>query len=515
MYNKATFADWVPKPLMLFIMAVILLPTLSISGVYTSNATDIAGSMAVYSEYIALANNASSIGMGLSILIVMRIKMRFRTKELITGSAIILSFLSFVCGTTESPYVLVAASFLIGFFKIFIMIELIMPIMFMIAPNGERGKFYALFYPFSICLGQLSAYFYATLIFNGNYQAPYQLMSILMLLVAALSIIFQHNERFSFKVPLYQIDWLSLVLLIIPSMSFNIFFTFMKQQAWFSSPLIIASVIIGIIFLGLTIWRQKFLRRKMFNFKIFYKKTNVLHGLVLLFLLGLYLSATTVYLQYTVGVLGYNNLVNAEINLWMIPGVVCAGIYAFFSFKYNWNIKYYIASGFVGLFIHTLLLYLLIQPQMTIEYLQYTMIFKGFGMGSLFIGIWFYANSNLPPDDMFGTMSILLIIRGFLGTAFGGAVIGYALYQGQWQSLNDLAVNLDNGNFEDGMSIYKNISLNSLMASGKIVLGGLCWFIVPVLLFVLTHHYGKFNYRRIVIFRKVISGSTIRGYKIS
>jgi len=160
MYNKGPFATWVPKPLMLLLVIFIMFPLMSISGVYTSNAADMSGALAVYSEFLSMANNAGTIGMGLALLIVFRVKMRFRSKEIITACAIILALLSYMNGTTENPYLLVVGSFLIGFFKMFPMIEVLLPMMFILSPNGDKGKFYAIFYPISMGFGQLSSYFY-------------------------------------------------------------------------------------------------------------------------------------------------------------------------------------------------------------------------------------------------------------------------------------------------------------------------------------------------------------------
>ena len=212
MYNKGPFASWVPKPLMLLLILVIIFATLTVSGVYVSTITDVSGAMATYTEYISLANNAGAIGMGTSIFIVLRVKMRFRSKEIITTCAILIAVLLYMCGTTENPWILVVCSFFIGFFKMFPMIEMLLPLMFIIAPTGDNGRFYSVFYPLTIVLSQVSAYYFSTLVFNGSWQSPYFMMAAVMLVVAALSQIFQHNQRFCFKMPLYQIDWLSLVL---------------------------------------------------------------------------------------------------------------------------------------------------------------------------------------------------------------------------------------------------------------------------------------------------------------
>lgn len=515
MYNKGPFADWVPKPLMLLLIIIFLFPMLAVMGVYSGNTTDIAGAFATYSEYISLANNATTIGMAVAVTIALRIKMRFRSKEIIAGSAIILALLSYTIGTTDNVLVVVIGSFFIGFFKMFPIIEMVLPVMFILSPTGDKGRFYAMFYPLTIGVSQFSSYLMSDLIFNSSWQAPYFLMSIVMLVIAALSLIFQHNKRFCFKMPLYQIDWLSLILLAISAMCINIGLTFMRQQAWFNSPLIIGALILGTILLSLTIILQKSRKRKLIKFDFIFKKENVSHSLILLMLLGVFLASSSIFVQYTVGVLGYDNLTNAKLNLWMIPGIILGGVYAFFSFKNKWNLKYYTAAGFIAFFLHTLMLYLIIQPQLNIEQLYIPMLLKGTGMGILFIGIWFYASLDLEMNDMLGIIGILLLVRTFFSTAFGGAIISWATYQSQWQSLNDISTYLDIGNFSNGMSIYGTTQINAMLASLKIVLGSLCWLIIPILIFVLTHHYGQFNYRRIILFRKIIRGNTIKGYRLS
>lgn len=43
-------------------------------------------------------------------------------------------------------------------------------------------------------------------------------------------------------------------------------------------------------------------------------------------------------------------------------------------------------------------------------------------------------------NDLLGIIGILLMVRTFVATAFGGAIIGWATYQSQWQSLNDISM---------------------------------------------------------------------------
>lgn len=170
--------------------------------------------------------------------------------------------------------------------------------------------------------------------------------------------------------------------------------------------------------------------------------------------------------------------------------------------------------GFAFMFLHILALYLIIQPQMDITYLKMAVILKGVGMGSLFIGIWFYATLNLPMEDMIGVVSMLFLVRSFLSTAIGGALITWATYKGQWQSLSDISMQLDVGAFANGMAIYQSTVISSLISSLKIVLGAICWLSIPITIFILSHHYGKFKIRRLVLFRKRIVGDSTKGYKL-
>ena len=127
-----------------------------------------------------------------------------------------------MCATTDNPYVLIVCSFLIGFFKMFPMIEMILPVMFILSPTGDRGS---LCYILSTSnrVWSIIVLLFCKNGFNNSLETPYYYMAIIMLLIAACSLIFQHNQRFCRKLPLYHIDWLSIILLSSSFMSFNYF----------------------------------------------------------------------------------------------------------------------------------------------------------------------------------------------------------------------------------------------------------------------------------------------------
>ena len=118
---------------------------------------------------------------------------------------------------------------------------------------------------------------------------------------------------------------------------------------------------------------------------------------------------------------------------------------------------------------------------------------------------------SLTMDQLFGMMAMLIVLRSFLATAIGTAILSWTGYQSQWQSINDISVYADAADALNKTG-YQRFALNGMMDSAKIILGILCWFVIPVLFIEATHSYGTFNSRRIVFFRKAIRGNSIKGY---
>ena len=169
-YNKGLFKSWVPKSVQLLLILIFTFVIMSVNPVNMGNISMMVGDLGTMSEYLMMANFASFIGMATSMPLVLRVKMRFRTKEIMIVSLAVTALLSFVIGTTEVPEIIVAASFLMGFFKMFMMMEFILPLMFILSPDGKRGKFYAVFYPFSIIAGNISGYYLAKLAYHTTWQ---------------------------------------------------------------------------------------------------------------------------------------------------------------------------------------------------------------------------------------------------------------------------------------------------------------------------------------------------------
>ena len=114
-YNQGLFHSWVPKPIMLLLIMVISIVLFGVTAVYTSNIPFLVGATGALTEDYMWAYYAGVIGMGLAMPLVIRLKARFRTKEILVTTLTGMAFLFVVMGNTDQPEIIIGASFLISF----------------------------------------------------------------------------------------------------------------------------------------------------------------------------------------------------------------------------------------------------------------------------------------------------------------------------------------------------------------------------------------------------------------
>lgn len=206
-------------------------------------------------------------------------------------------------------------------------IELFLPLMAMI---GNRGMFYGAFYTFVLVLNQVAAYYAVDISIRYNWQQFYIIAAVGCFVLALLHWIFMHDRYFALKVPLHYIDWLSVLLLWQP-LCFRPMF-FVRETAGlasFKQNYQCGNCSFCEFFIACD--TAVYFKRPYLSFKIF-TKNNVQHGLFML-LPGHVLGTTSLQNTFAVGVLGYDQLTNAKLNLLMIPGLILAGVTAIFWFK--------------------------------------------------------------------------------------------------------------------------------------------------------------------------------------
>jgi DHA2 family multidrug resistance protein len=497
-YNQGLYKSWVPKPVQLLLIVVFTFLILAINPVYVGNISMMVADLGTMSDYLLMANFASFIGMATSMPLVLRIKLRFRSKEIMVFSLAVTALLSFVIGTTDFPELIIAGSFLMGFFKMLMLMEFLLPMMFILSPDGKRGKFYAVFYPFSIVTGNIAGYYLAKLAYQTTWQYPHLLTAGLCLLMIMITVLFQHHQRFARKMPFSQIDWLSIVLFAATFLFMSYFLSFGKTLNWFDARNIRIAFWGTLVSFVLLALRQLQLKRSYVSFGIF-TKSNVQNGLLMLLFMGVFLGAGSLQNTFTVGILGYDMVTNSSLNLMMIPGVILAGVIAWFWFKKEWPIKMFIFSGFAAFFLNAVMMYFMMVPELNYESWLLPMLFKGYGLSAIYIAVWFYTLDKLEMEPMLQAIGLILVFRSFVATAVFSSFFSWLQYQFQWESVNNLALYLD-GNLmssQAALSGYKSIQLNAILTANKKIYGLICIAAIGMMIYVLQHHFGKVRFSRL------------------
>ena len=495
-YNRGLFHKWVPGLGQLALIVLLLAVVLLINPINAGNIGQMSASTGIFSEYFMWGNYATIIGMSLVLPMIMRIKLRFRSKELMITALVVMAIMSVIVATASVGEVVAVACLIFGSAKMMGMVEMILPIQGILCPDGNRKRFYAIFYPISIGSSQIGVFFTSGVALNVGWQALHFYSAGILLLTALVCVIVMHNKRFAKKMPFYRIDWFGLLLFATALMSMAYIFAFGKQQDWFNSSYIMGAVVIVITSIFALIIRQLNIKHPFLSFKL-YKIRDVRYGLLLLVGQGMFMGVTVIMSIYTSAILGYNWMTNAAINLMTLPGIVAAGFVALHWTKHQIPLKMYIFSGFAAYFLYTVMLYFMMVPEMNISQLYLPQILNGYGMCALFIAVWIHTLDKVPQKMMLPSVAPVMIFRSFVLMAFFTALFGWLQYELQWQSIGNLAIYFDTltANHYPGTGSIRDIQSGAILAANKTLLGYAAIAGLGILVFVFLHQFGRLKYR--------------------
>jgi hypothetical protein len=307
-----------------------------------------------------------------------------------------------------------------------------------------------------------------------NWRYAYLVMIVMILVCLLLALAFVGNNKLHRSLPLYQIDVLGLLLLACLLMLINFVAVYGKVENWLESANITAASIFIPITLLAFIARQVIVRRPLLPFGQF-KKRSFFKGLFFFFLLGIFLPSS-IQGTFTAGVLDFEAIRNAEINLYLIPGVEAAAVLCFFWYYYKRNTEVLLFIGFTAFVGYYTVLYGKLSSGLGMEDFWVMSILKGFGTAVLYIVIGLYTTSGFPLNIVMQAGGMMILVRSFLGSGIVTGIYSYLLYAGQIRHLDILAGNVDSdaGFLNRAAGYYRNMQVQASMAASK----EMCGFII-------------------------------------
>ncbi|PZR25415.1 MAG: hypothetical protein DI535_18255 [Citrobacter freundii] len=438
------FYKWVPAPVKLLVLFILLFALLVCNGVYLGNITDMYSSLAVYAEPFTMATNALYIGMGIGLIIGLRLKLRFTSKTLIIFGFVNVLLMNAVCGFVNDPWIMIAAVFWLGVSKMTALIEVFIIWMVIWARKPDTTKVYPFIY--STALGGIyfTTWITAKISFLYSWRFTYIFILLLILCCLVLCVLLMERHPLKRKVPLYQFDLTGLILLAASLLLLNYICAYGKVEDWFNSAQIKAAALMLVVFSVLFIWRESTVKRPMVNLKMF-SRPLLQTGLFYFFLMGIFAPATF-QSAFAVGVLKYENHRNVELNLYMIPGVLAGAVICYVWYLKQMSRHLLMATGFALFTLYHFIMYQSFGLDFTIDDFWIPSIIKGMAMVIIYIAVGLYATAGMPLTQVMAGAGLVIIVRSFVGTAIFSGIYNYYLYAqrlrhfeyvGGWTDRND------------------------------------------------------------------------------
>lgn len=422
--------SFVPRALKPWIFILFVIIFQLSGGVYLASTTQMTGSTALMHEDIMMAGYASLIGLSLNFTVMFRLKFRFSLRTSLKTCCFMLIVCNLICLHTTNLMLLVAASFVAGWFRMWGTFACNSTIQLWITPKRDMAVW--LSYIMLLVDGaiQFTGILYGYVELWASWKYMHWLMIALLAAMFLLTSILIRHWRSMPKLPLFGIDWLGMMLWGIFLLSVVFICIYGDHYDWLDSDYICIAIIIAIISAGINIWRMGFLRHPYIS-PMTIKNHRVIK-VIILYLVAYFLLSPEHVLEHalTGEILGYNTLHQTSMNWYVWIGVIfgCGFVYVVFA-RMRWTYKTMTFIGFAMITMYLLTFYFVIDHDLPKGMLAFPLFCRG--VATVVLSITFLT-SLLQAGLPFPLYGQCISINGYLSAVIGGvlgsAILGEALH---------------------------------------------------------------------------------------
>jgi MFS family permease len=434
---KDLFYSWVPIWVKLPVLFLLFFTTLNCNAIYLGNTTDMFSGLGVYSEHFTEAANAVYIGMGIGVMLEVRLKRRFSNKTLLLYGLTVMLLMNLVCMSTDNPEVVVGACLVLGFSKMAALLECYFIWLAIWSKKLDTHRLYPFVYFTALPGNYLVTWVTTTLAYNFNWRYAYIAVLLLILLCLLLAIIFVENHPLKRIYPLYQMDWQGVLLLLSTLLLFNYIAVYGKVEDWFESDRIKGAMVLLPVAFFAFIHRELRIKRPFVPLRIL-RSANFKKGLFFFLVLGVFLPSS-IQSAFTGGILHFEAYRNTELNLYMIPAMLVGAVLSFCWYYYKKDPDILLFAGFLAFTAYYFLLYQRLATGLGLEDFWLPSLMKGFAIIVLYICIGLYTVASFPLTDLFTASGFMLITRSAIGSGLFTGLYSYFIYAGTVRHIDRLA----------------------------------------------------------------------------
>ncbi len=487
------FRSWVPQWLGLLIFLFLLVPTFFVCGAYTSNASEMSGTLGIISEHIQYSSFATAVGMVVFTPFVVRFLILRRPKMSYLFCFSALFVLSLICAATDSMFLLMIGSFLMGMFRIILILNTIfsmaqyllhtdvavryfpqMATMNVVhsyipklAPTDlkvidamdlVKALYMAFMYGFFLSLSQLCSSATAWFAHEYEWQYAYYAMSGLTLFALILVQVTMVYEKRKFRrsdIRFTRMGDLCAASLFLLAVCYVLIYG--KTYDWFDNSTIRLATGVALFMLGFFVLIQVNVKTPYFRFSVFSRRYTGIAILVFL-LLMLTNSHSALVSAYTAISMNIDNLQSAELNNYGLIGYAIGVVICIIVFLKKWSYRWLFASGFVFIGISAVYLYFYFQSEGLYADMKFPVIVRCIGMDMLYAGGAIYGMKRLPAIGFPSWVFIMLAFRSVLAPVGGSSLYSNLIYHRSQQHLSAMMEYADESNIDFAGSYRRYVS---------------------------------------------------------
>lgn len=486
---------FIPEPLKPWMMILFIIVFNCTGGVYLAAISEMVGSTQLLQEDIMMAGYASLIGMALFFAIMFRLKWAIRPKTTLGCCILVLVAANLICMHTGSVPVLVGVSLVAGFFRMWAIYECNSTIQLWITPKRDMSIWFC--YIYLMVNGTIQLTGIAALSFSVWASWHYMHWFIIGILMFMYLIVLVCYKGISImpRLPLLGIDWIGMLLWGTTAMSILFICIYGEHYDWWQSEHIWFASIVGILSLGLNLWRTTFLRHPYISLVIFkIPIVPICVGIILL--MDLLLAPSHIFEHALMeGILGYDHLNVLTLNWVSIIGVVIGIVFTWQTFaRRKWSYQRMLVIAFSCITLYLAYFYFRIDYNLSKEDLFLPVIIRSAGYVIVAVLV-LTANVRLPfPYIFLHGLSFQNMFSAALAGPIGNAIVGRLLKMVMTRNTMLLGENMDSVTLSNTHipigELYGMVQAQSLLESMKEIYGWLLFVAILSLIGLMLRYSG-------------------------
>jgi DHA2 family multidrug resistance protein len=516
MINRV-FYDWVPKKLDFWLLLFLNITLAFTGGIPSTIAPYVIGSQSSVAADVTMAGYAYFTGMVCVFPIVLRLMRYTNIKRVTICCFALLIFFNFVLSQTNAPLLMVMVSFVIGGVKMIATIEIVLSLIPILMPKGERYQLYSVYYPLSMVFGPLSGLVAAYLADTFKWQYSFHEQNLFLMIGLIVIIMFMHPKMDGKKVPFFQYDWLGTLLLSSSLLLMCYVLSYGLMLNWYTSIKIQAATVVAVVLLVLFLQRNTRVSRPIINFAAL-GSWKVGAGFIVLIFFCLFFNTSSLTTPFLSIILRGNALESARINTFGIPGYIAGCLLCFVYYRKYMNFSIMAAAACLCFIISNIEMYALTSSFAGPSDLFWPMFFRAMAVIITYISVGLYITSNIPAHHFNDVTMVLIAVRTLFVPVGVATLLSNWFYQGQIKHIAFLANKMDRLNPDiivRNASIFSSVKTQASLLAIRDIYGTLIIIGIVLLIVILVfpfHGSQKrivFNWRNPLHAQEVTQSITI------